>query len=131
MNFFQDIIQGFYDCPAFFLIYVTVIGFLVGSFLNVVIYRLPIMMENSFKDEYQEYFYPEQELPERPRFNLIVPRSRCPNCGHKISAWENIPVISYLILRGKCKGCGEHISLRYPLVETFTVAYCCKRYRFR
>lgn len=120
MNFFQDIIQGFYDCPAFFLIYVTVIGFLVGSFLNVVIYRLPIMMENSFKDEYQEYFYPEQELPERPRFNLIVPRSRCPNCGHKISAWENIPVISYLILRGKCKGCGEHISLRYPLVETFT-----------
>ena len=120
MDFLQSVVLAFQESPAFFLIYVTIIGFLVGSFLNVVIYRLPVMMENEFKDEYQEYFHPEQELPERPTFNLITPRSRCPNCGHKISAWENIPVISYLILKGRCHGCGQHISLRYPLVETFT-----------
>lgn len=120
MSFLQSIVQAFQDSPFFFLTYVTVIGFLVGSFLNVVIYRLPVMMENAFKDEYQEYFHPDEEIPERPKFNLVVPRSRCPNCGHKISAWENIPVISYLILKGRCHGCGQHISLRYPMVETFT-----------
>lgn len=120
MNFLHNILQAFIESPTLFLVYATVIGFLVGSFLNVVIYRLPVMMENAFRDEYEEYFHPEAERPEREKFNLITPRSRCPKCGHKISAWENIPVISYLILRGKCRGCGGHISLRYPIVETLT-----------
>ena len=124
MSFLQSIVQAFQDSPFFFLTYVTVIGFLVGSFLNVVIYRLPVMMENAFKDEYQEYFHPDEEIPERPKFNLVVPRSRCPNCGHKISAWENIPVISYLILKGHetSKSFNHRISQRYMLSATMTPA---------
>lgn len=109
-----------YACPWLFYTYVTIIGLLVGSFLNVVIYRLPIMMENEFKDDYQEYFHPNEPLTKREQFNLSVPRSHCPNCGHKISWWENIPLFSFLFLRGKCYGCGQHISWRYPIVESFT-----------
>lgn len=120
MNYFVNFLQTLNDLPWLFYTYVTILGLLVGSFLNVVIYRLPVMMENSYKDEYSEYFHPEKELPKREKFNLMTPRSRCPNCGHKISAWENIPVISFLILRGKCFGCGQKISWRYPLVETFS-----------
>ncbi len=109
---------------------------MVGSFLNVVIHRLPKMLEREWqlqcaelKDQVTGYGLPEAgdselvgNLPDTRRptpdiYNLIVPRSACPHCGHKISALENIPVISYLLLRGKCKGCGAHISARYPIVE--------------
>jgi leader peptidase (prepilin peptidase) / N-methyltransferase len=120
MNFFSEFVQTLNELPWLFYTYVTILGLLIGSFLNVVIYRLPVMMENSYKDEYSEYFYPDKELPKREKFNLMFPRSRCPNCGHKITAWENIPVISFLVLRGKCHGCGQPISWRYPLVEAFT-----------
>lgn len=120
MQYLHDLLTMMQAYPTVFYIYVVILGLLVGSFLNVVIYRLPVMMENNFKDEFQEYFHPEQPLPKRERFNLMVPRSRCPNCGHKITAWENIPVLSYIFLRGKCSGCGQPISLRYPLVEAFT-----------
>ncbi len=97
------------------LISATVLGLVVGSFLNVVIYRLPKMMEADWKDQCCELL--EQEAPERKRFNLVTPDSTCPHCGHAIRAWENIPVISYVFLRGKCSACGGHIALRYPLIE--------------
>lgn len=98
-------------------------GALVGSFLNVVIYRLPVMMQRGWDDEvllHQHANDPEYELPQRERFNLMVPRSRCSQCGHVITALENIPIISWLVLRGKCSACGARISARYPLVEATT-----------
>ena len=92
-----------------------VLGLLVGSFLNVVIYRIPKMMQR----ESDNYVAEEsgQEPPHTDRFNLFVPRSACPHCGHRISALENIPVLSYLILGGQCRECKARISLRYPVVE--------------
>lgn len=102
-----------------------VLGLLIGSFLNVVIHRLPKMMEQQWADECAELS--GQSAPARPPFNLLVPRSRCPHCGHQIRWFENIPLISYLLLRGKCAACRAPISLRYPLVELATGAlffYC-------
>jgi leader peptidase (prepilin peptidase) / N-methyltransferase len=100
-----------------------VFGALIGSFLNVVIYRLPVMMQSSWDDEvllHQNAENPDYELPKRERFNLIVPRSRCRQCGHAITALENIPIVSWLVLRGKCSACGTSIGARYPLVEFVT-----------
>lgn len=97
---------------------VFLLGLFIGSFLNVVIHRLPIMMERQWAQEVAAFR--EESLPEQPRFNLMVPRSRCPHCGHQISALENIPVISWLALRGKCRACKAPISIRYPLVELAT-----------
>lgn len=93
-------------------------GLLIGSFLNVVIYRLPKMMQRE-SDNYVAH-ESGKELPHTDRFNLMVPRSACPHCGHQISAVENIPVISYLVLGGKCRACKAPISPRYPLVELLT-----------
>jgi len=93
-----------------------VLGLLIGSFLNVVVYRLPIMMQRDWRAQAREIL----ELPAEAQgetFNLVLPDSRCPHCGHKIRPWENIPVVSYLFLRGKCSSCKSPISLRYPLVE--------------
>ncbi len=104
--------------PALFVAAVTVIGLFVGSFLNVVIHRLPIMMQRSWRSQCQELLELKQEPQET--FNLNRPRSRCPHCGHMISALENIPVLSYLLQRGRCKHCREPISVRYPLIELFT-----------
>ncbi|MBT0585540.1 prepilin peptidase [Alteromonas oceanisediminis] len=113
--------------PLFFYIFVFVISLMVGSFLNVVIYRLPIMMEKSWQREYQSYFsQATTQHAEEPQtasvepFNLVKPDSTCPACGHRIRAWENIPVVSWLLLRGKCTSCQTRISLRYPLVELTT-----------
>jgi leader peptidase (prepilin peptidase)/N-methyltransferase len=94
------------------------LGLLVGSFLNVVIYRIPKMMQR----ESDNYVAQEsgKELPHTDRFNLMVPRSRCPHCGHQITALENIPVISWLMLRGKCSACKAPISARYPALELVT-----------
>jgi len=100
----------------------------VGSFLNVVIYRLPVMMERGFRSEAREILeLGGEELAANPDssesnepFNLMVPRSRCPHCSHAISAWQNIPVLSWLALRGKCAGCDAPIAARYPLVELLT-----------
>jgi leader peptidase (prepilin peptidase) / N-methyltransferase len=93
-------------------------GLLIGSFLNVVIYRVPIMMQR----ESDNYVAHEngKPLPHAVRYNLVTPRSACPHCGHQISALENIPVISYLFLRGKCIECKTPISARYPVVELLT-----------
>lgn len=94
----------------------------IGSFLNVVIYRYPIMLEREWQGQAREIL--EQESPEPANgdepFNLSVPRSRCPKCGHKIKAWENIPILSWLWLRGRCSGCSTRISVRYPIVELVT-----------
>lgn len=104
--------------PVLFAILAGVLGLMVGSFLNVVIHRLPKMMEREWQAQCAELTgKPAEPLP---AYNLMVPRSACPQCGHKITAAENIPVISYLALRGKCRGCGAPISLRYPAVEAMT-----------
>ena len=101
----------------------AVLGLLIGSFLNVVVYRLPKMMEQQWAAECAELSGApgkgaEAEAPQR--FNLLVPRSCCRNCGHQIRWFENIPVVSYLALRGKCAGCGAKIGARYPMVEVAT-----------
>lgn len=93
-------------------------GLLIGSFLNVVIHRLPKMMQRE-SDNYVAH-ESGKELPHTDRYNLMVPRSCCPHCGHQISALENIPVVSWLVLRGKCRNCNAPISPRYPVVELIT-----------
>ena len=103
------------NLPAF-VFSCLVLGLLIGSFLNVVIYRLPKMMQRDWREQAREIL----ELPAEPRgeaFNLVLPNSKCPYCNHEIRPWENIPVISYLFLRGKCSNCKTPISKRYPLVE--------------
>lgn len=97
-----------------------VLGLMIGSFLNVVIYRLPRIMERQWAAECAEMAGKEAEATEA--FNLVVPRSRCQKCGHAIRWYENIPVLSYVFLRGRCSACGTPISLRYPLVELATAA---------
>jgi leader peptidase (prepilin peptidase)/N-methyltransferase len=97
-----------------------VLGLLIGSFLNVVIYRLPKMMQRE-SDNYVAH-ESGKELPHPERYNLILPRSACPHCGHQITALENIPVISYLVIDGKCTSCKAPISKRYPIIEAITGA---------
>ena len=111
----------FEQSPAFFIFAISLLGALVGSFLNVVIHRLPIMMERQWRQQCAE-FDPQPVPVAAEPYNLAQPRSRCPHCNHQIRAWENIPVISYLLLRGKCSGCGAPISLRYPIIEAATAA---------
>ena len=105
--------------PWIFHLITALFGLAVGSFLNVVIFRLPVMMENHWRQSCREILGLAEETPEE-KFNLVVPRSRCPDCGHLISALQNIPVLSYLLLKGKCAHCGAKISLRYPLIESAT-----------
>ena len=116
--------------PTFFVVFSVIFGLLVGSFLNVVIHRLPKMMDNAE----EAYIKQKQALaagmsedevnamPQAPKYTIVTPRSACPHCGHNISALENIPIISYLMLGGKCKGCQAKISMRYPLIEALTGA---------
>lgn len=98
---------------------VGIIGLLVGSFLNVVIYRLPIMLQRSWRKECIDYLQMEAEQEGEP-FNLSLPLSRCPKCQSPIKPYQNIPVISYVFLKGQCANCKNPISLRYPLIEAFT-----------
>ena len=109
--------------PVLYLSLIAVLGLLVGSFLNVVIYRLPTMLKRQWKTDCMSFLAQENEqgpdstpVIEQP-FNLVVPRSRCPHCGHLITALENIPVLSYLFLGGRCRECKTPISIRYPLIE--------------
>ncbi len=101
--------------PAVALPAAAVIGLCVGSFLNVVIHRLPRMMERGWADQCAELA--GREPTPGPRYDLVVPRSACPACGHAIGALENVPVLSWLALRGRCRACGAPISPRYPVVE--------------
>mgnify|MGYP001580496030 CR=1 FL=1 len=101
--------------PAVFPWFCCATGLCVGSFLNVVIYRLPKIMERDWLAQCAELR--GEEMPKQETFNLAQPRSRCPACAHPITALENIPIASYLALRGKCSACGVRISPRYPLIE--------------
>lgn len=114
-----EAIQGS-DTLLFFICFV--LGLFVGSFLNVVVYRLPLMMERGWRAECREFLELEAESTDQESepFNLVVPRSACPSCKKQISAWQNIPVVSWLILRGKCGNCKNPISAQYPLVELLT-----------
>lgn len=114
-----DLLQS---SPPLFIGACTVLGLLVGSFLNVVIHRLPKMMEQEWRQQCAE-LHGQEPAPRAP-YNLIAPRSACPHCNRAISAGENIPVLSYLLLRGKCKGCGAAISPRYPIIEAASGILC-------
>lgn len=103
---------------SFFIFLCAVIGLMVGSFLNVVIYRLPKMMERTWLQQCAELHGKDVEV--LPTYNIATPRSMCPNCKHNISALENIPILSYLFLKGRCSQCHEKVSLRYPFVEILT-----------
>jgi leader peptidase (prepilin peptidase)/N-methyltransferase len=96
----------------------ALLGLLIGSFLNVVIHRMPLMMERDWRVESAELL--GVKIDETPEITLSTPRSRCPSCGHSIRWFENIPVVSYLVLRGKCSACKAPISLRYPAIEVLT-----------
>lgn len=105
--------------PTWLLIGMSLLlGLVVGSFLNVVIVRVPKMMADSWKADCCELL--ELEAPPQSTYNLLFPGSQCPKCGHRIRVWENIPVLSYLFLRGRCSSCQTRISIRYPLVEIAT-----------
>ncbi len=125
-------LELFSQSAALFTAVVFALGLVIGSFLNVVIHRLPLMMELEWREQCAELGKqpPADNLPEG-RFNLIIPQSHCPSCGQPIRYWQNIPVISYLSLRGRCANCRASISARYPAVELLTallVAACAWRF---
>lgn len=110
----------FHSQPWLYFSLVFLFSLMIGSFLNVVIHRLPIMLEREWQAEYLGYFNPETQPQQEERYNLMVPRSACPHCGHAITAMENIPLLSWLWLKGRCRECQAPISARYPLVELLT-----------
>ncbi|MFB9128935.1 prepilin peptidase [Paraburkholderia dipogonis] len=117
--------QAFGSLPAALqMTFAIVFGLMIGSFLNVVVHRLPIMLDRAWRAEVSEAADQPQEEDGLPaRYNLWVPRSACPHCGHVLSAWENLPVLSYLLLRGRCSACKARVSLRYPLLEIASAAF--------
>ena len=107
--------------PALFIFSMTMLGMCIGSFLNVVIYRLPKMMQQDWHEQCCELLdIKNEDVTEQQKVNLVFPGSSCPSCQHKITALENIPVISYLFLKGRCRSCNTRISLQYPIIEMFT-----------
>lgn len=121
----MELIELLGDSPALFIGTCLVFGLLVGSFLNVVIYRLPIMLERQWRDEAAQATAAAAAnagapAPTPEHFNLVVPRSACPACKAPITALQNIPVLSYLFLKGRCAGCGARISARYPAIEALS-----------
>ena len=121
MPVFEQISVFFLQETGFLLLTTGLLGLVVGSFLNVVVYRLPKMIDNEERDYCQTLLHPETETNNDDVFNLSVPRSHCPHCQHQITALENIPIISYLWQRGRCTDCKQKISLRYPAVEVITM----------
>ncbi len=127
----MSLFQAFETYPALFVTTIVLASLAVGSFLNVVIHRLPKMLERQWRAEVAEHT--GHEPAPAPRYNLAVPRSQCPSCGHGITALENIPVVSYIVLGGRCSACKARISPRYIIVEAFTGAlsgYVAWRYGF-
>lgn len=100
-----------------FSVFLAVLGLLVGSFLNVIVYRLPVMMMRDWRKQASELLNLPVAEHDQDIFNLALPDSHCPCCHHKIKPWENIPVVSWLFLRGRCSSCKQPISVRYPIVE--------------
>lgn len=115
----MELVNLLQSSPVFFLGTVFVLGLMVGSFLNVVILRLPKMMERDWQAQCREYLQQETDSEPEP-LSLAKPASTCPGCGHRIRAHENIPVLSWLLLRGKCAACRTPISVRYPVIELVT-----------
>ena len=113
--------------PALLAGVVFVLGLLVGSFLNVVIYRLPVMMQRDWQRQAHEILHPDAAPPgdDEAPFNIVAPRSRCPHCGHGIGALENVPILSWLVLRGRCASCRAPIPMRYPMIELLTGILSC------
>ena len=109
------LLEGLRSSPAFLLFAVCLLGLCVGSFLNVVIHRLPKMMEQAWKREARELL--DLEAPQEPTLSLARPGSRCPACSAAIKPWHNIPLLGWLLLRGRCAACKNPISIRYPLIE--------------
>jgi leader peptidase (prepilin peptidase) / N-methyltransferase len=118
----MDLLQALQTYPLLALVSALILGLLVGSFLNVVIHRLPKMINAEYKEQVDEFLKSDEykAASSQEKINLVLPRSRCPHCGHQITALENIPVISYLFLRGRCAGCKKSISKRYPIIELVT-----------
>lgn len=118
----ENIISVFQSSPWLFYSTILFTGLCVGSFLNVVAYRLPLMMERDWKVECHEFLQLEPvSMDDRlAKLNLATPASACPNCGHRLRPWENIPVLSYLFLKARCSSCKTHISAQYPVVEALT-----------
>jgi leader peptidase (prepilin peptidase) / N-methyltransferase len=118
----MEILQPLEYMPAIFYTTAGILGLVIGSFLNVVIHRLPVILKNNWTRQCRELLEPDHEENDAANqpFNLLRPGSRCPACGHRIGALENIPVISYLFLKGRCASCHTRISPRYPIVEITT-----------
>lgn len=116
----QDLIQYFIQVPTALYIAVGILSLCIGSFLNVVIYRTPKMMEQEWRTDCQLLLHPEQPIIDESKITLSKPNSSCPKCQSPICWYQNIPVISWLILRGKCGSCQNPISIRYPLIELLT-----------
>ena len=112
----------FLASPTAVIALAATLGLFVGSFLNVVIHRLPRMMEREWQAQAAELR--GEGLPSGERYNLAMPRSHCPHCGHQIGAFENIPLVTFLLLRGRCRHCGAAIGLRYPIVELLSGLAC-------
>jgi len=107
--------------PVLFIFSMTMLGMCIGSFLNVVIYRLPKMMQQDWHEQCCELLdIKNEDVTEPQKINLVFPGSSCPSCQHKITALENIPVISYFLLKGRCRSCKAKISIQYPIIEMFT-----------
>ena len=123
----------FMQAPTVFIAVAFAFALMIGSFLNVVIYRLPLMMQRDWHEQCDELSKePAADVP-KGKFNLVVPRSLCLSCGAAIKAWQNIPVLSYLLLGAQCSNCRQSISVRYPLVETLTAilaAICAWHFGF-
>jgi leader peptidase (prepilin peptidase)/N-methyltransferase len=115
----MSVLELLASSPGWFVGTCLVLGLLVGSFLNVVIYRLPVILDRQWRQECAELHSTDIAVATEP-FNLVVPRSACPGCKAPITALQNIPVLSYLVLRGRCAACGIRISPRYPLIEALT-----------
>lgn len=116
----NDVSAFFASHPSAFPWIAGLFGLAIGSFLNVVIYRLPVILEQRWRGQCHELIHPDNPPAASEPFNLVLPRSRCRHCGHAITAMENIPVLSFLWLRGKCSECGKPISWRYPAIELLT-----------
>src|SRR5262249_11024986 len=112
-----DLVLSYGWVPLLFFLWVALS---VGSFLNVAIYRLPVMLQRDWRAQARDVLEMEKPEEDGPPFNLMTPRSRCPKCEAPIAAWHNIPVVSWLLLRGRCAHCRAPISIRYPLIELFT-----------
>lgn len=116
----MELINLFREEPAWFAWSVFPLGLIVGSFLNVVIHRLPRMLEQSWTAQAQEFLELDAKPSQPVPYNLVTPGSSCPHCGERVRAWQNIPLVSYLLLKGRCHYCGTPIALRYPVVELLT-----------